>query len=105
MKKYRAGSRFERVEDILQERVVWVEPWGRAHPVSFFLSWQLRLVNIWVKQGCIRRAVRIDGTRNVALAKIVTEMQRTVESRIRANGDSTWACDVAKWARQINEAM
>ena len=55
--KYNPGERFYNLEQVKKEKVVWSEPWGRAVPVAFFLSWQWRMVDRWVYRGLIRKAV------------------------------------------------
>lgn len=59
MKRYQAGQRVSGLEELKSLRVVYVVPWQRAHPVSFFLSWQWRMIDSWVQRGLILRAAEI----------------------------------------------
>ena len=60
MKRYKAGERVSGLEELKSLRVVYVVPWQRVNPVSFFLSWQWRLIDSWVKRGFILRAEKIN---------------------------------------------
>lgn len=60
-KKYEAGECVTSLEELKSLRVVYVVPWKRAHPVAFFLSWQWRLVDNWVRRGYMCRAEAIKG--------------------------------------------
>ena len=58
MSKYKPGLRFNCLCEMRNEKVVWVTFWQKAHPVAFFLSWQWRMVDSWVRSGRIKRAIR-----------------------------------------------
>ena len=58
MSNYKPGNRFNNLEDVISEKVVWVEPWKKAHNVAFFLGWPWQLVREWVLCGYIRKTVK-----------------------------------------------
>ena len=59
--KYKPGEKYYSLESFIHDdsNIVFVIPWKRAHPKSFFMSWQLRLIYKWVvSKHLIVRAVK-----------------------------------------------
>ena len=59
MKNYRPGKPIKSLNELKKLRVVYVPWWDRTSPVSFFLGWQWRMIDGWVRNGHICRAVKI----------------------------------------------
>ena len=59
MKKYKGGHPVSCLDELKTYRTVYVKPWERCNPVSFFLAWQWRTIDEWVRKGWILRLEEI----------------------------------------------
>ena len=63
-KNYKKGKLINSMCDIvdlsLEGKSVYVLRWGRTSPAAFLVSWPVRLLNKWVKQGCFYTIIKIE---------------------------------------------
>lgn len=57
MKKYAYGEPVSCLDELKTLKAVYVVPWRSTRPVAFFLSWQWRMIDDWVKRGHICRLI------------------------------------------------
>jgi len=49
MKKYCKGKLITSLEELLNEKSVWVSVWNKPHPVAFITHMQLALILKWLE--------------------------------------------------------
>jgi hypothetical protein len=60
MKKYCKGELITSVEELVNEKSVWVTVWNKPYPVAFIVHMQLALVMRWLKSNYFYKLKKID---------------------------------------------